>query len=137
MRGIGSHVAGGYALGFRGFSSLCASSRPHGLLIRQRRSCDDQPGLRSYIDAIEPSRSIRLNCPVQRITRDEQCDPDHAQRGRFRQGDIACHSDQALRCCKQRPTPNSRLVWRGECYADNVSSCIPITACRAQNWLAI
>lgn len=96
----------------------------HGLL-----SVNDRPqwrvitgGSRSYIaPLIEPFKdAIRLNCPVQRITRDEQGVTLTSAHGeeRFDKVILACHSDQALRLLAQ-PTDAEHSILGAIGYADN------------------
>lgn len=96
----------------------------HGLL-----SVSDRPqwrvisgGSRSYVEPlIAPFKdAIRLNCPVQRITRDEQGVTLSSASGeeRFDKVILACHSDQALRLLAE-PTEIEQSILGAIDYADN------------------
>lgn len=96
----------------------------HGLL-----SVSDRPqwrvisgGSRAYIEPlIAPfKQAIRLNCPVQRITRDQQGVSLISPQGeeRFDKVILACHSDQALRVLAN-PTETEQSILGAIGYADN------------------
>ncbi|MFO7705609.1 MAG: FAD-dependent oxidoreductase [Halopseudomonas sp.] len=96
----------------------------HGLL-----SVSDRPqwrvisgGSRAYIEPlIAPfKQAIRLNCPVQRITRDPQGVTLTSPQGeeRFDKVILACHSDQALRLLAE-PTEPEQSILGAIGYADN------------------
>ncbi len=96
----------------------------HGLL-----SVNDRPqwrvvkgGSRSYIAPLtEPfAEAIRLNCPVQRVERDEGGVTVHSAAGieRFDKIVFACHSDQALALLAE-PSAAEREILGALPYADN------------------
>ena len=96
----------------------------HGLL-----SVNDRPqwrvikgGSRSYIPALcKPfADNIRLDCPVQRIRRDETGVTVLSRQGeeRFDRIVLACHSDQALKLLEQ-PSPEEQAILGDIRYADN------------------
>lgn len=96
----------------------------HGLL-----SVNDRPqwrvikgGSRSYIPALSKpfAENIRLNCPVQRIRRDETGVTVLSRQGeeRFDRIVLACHSDQALKLLEQ-PSPEEQAILGDIRYADN------------------
>ena len=96
----------------------------HGLL-----SVNDRPqwrvikgGSRSYIPALSKpfADNIRLNCPVQRIRRDETGVTVLSRQGeeRFDRIVLACHSDQALQLLEQ-PSPEEQAILGAIRYADN------------------
>jgi len=96
----------------------------HGLL-----SVNDRPqwrvikgGSRSYIPALSKpfADNIRLDCPVQRIRRDETGVTVLSRQGeeRFDRIVLACHSDQALKLLEQ-PSPEEQAILGDIRYADN------------------
>ncbi len=98
--------------------------RNHGLL-----SVNDRPqwrvikgGSRSYIPALSKpfADNIRLDCPVQRIRRDETGVTVLSRQGeeRFDRIVLACHSDQALKLLEQ-PSPEEQAILGDIRYADN------------------
>jgi len=96
----------------------------HGLL-----SVNDRPqwrvikgGSRSYIPALSKpfADNIRLDCPVQRIRRDETGVTVLSRQGeeRFDRIVLACHSDQALKLLEQ-PSPEEQAILGDIRFADN------------------
>ncbi|MEN0105299.1 MAG: FAD-dependent oxidoreductase [Pseudomonas sp.] len=79
-------------------------------------------GSRSYVQPLCASfrDRIRLNCPVQRVERDEQGVTVHSAAGseRFDKVVFACHSDQALRLLAQ-PSATEQSILGALPYADN------------------
>lgn len=96
----------------------------HGLL-----SVNERPqwrvitgGSRSYVPALTASYAdrIRLNCPVQRIRRDDIGVTVLSRQGEehFDRVVMACHSDQALRLLEQ-PSDEEQAILGAIRYADN------------------
>ncbi|UTW09143.1 NAD(P)/FAD-dependent oxidoreductase [Pseudomonas benzenivorans] len=96
----------------------------HGLL-----SVNDRPqwqviegGSRSYVAPLSApfAERIRLNCPVQRVERDERGVTLHSAAGRERFDKVvfACHSDQALALLAE-PSQAERDILGALPYADN------------------
>lgn len=96
----------------------------HGLL-----SVNDRPqwqvvagGSRSYVEPLCASfrQHIRLNCPVDKVERDDLGVTVHSAQGseRFDKVVFACHSDQALKLLA-RPTAAEQSILGALPYADN------------------
>ncbi|AXK53746.1 NAD(P)/FAD-dependent oxidoreductase [Pseudomonas protegens] len=96
----------------------------HGLLSVNNRPqwCVIEGGSSRYIEPLTaPFRQhIRLNCPVQRVERDEAGVLIHSAAGseRFDKVVFACHSDQALQLLAS-PSQAEREILQALPYADN------------------
>jgi len=121
---------------------LCASSRTHACYPSTTRLSGEviTGGSRSLYrtaDRAFKDRHSDSTCPCSALPVMTGCDPDHAPREEtVRQGDIACHIDQALRPVAQTDRPRTvdpRCDWL---WPTTMSSCIPYPACcRAQTGL--
>jgi len=98
--------------------------RNHGLLsVNQRPQWRViEGGSRSYLAPLcRPfAESIRLNCPVQRVSRDDHGVTVHCSTGseRFDKVVFACHSDQAL-ALLERPSEQEQAILGAIPYASN------------------
>ncbi|MCD9568113.1 NAD(P)/FAD-dependent oxidoreductase [Pseudomonas protegens] len=96
----------------------------HGLLSVNNRPqwCVIEGGSSRYIEPLTASfrQHIRLDCPVQRVERDETGVLIHSAAGseRFDKVVFACHSDQALRLLAS-PSRAEREILQALPYADN------------------
>ncbi|WPC05927.1 FAD-dependent oxidoreductase [Pseudomonas benzenivorans] len=99
---------------FKNHGLLSVSDRPQWRVI--------EGGSRSYVAPLSApfAERIRLNCPVQRIERDEAGVTLHSAAGteRFDKVVLACHSDQALALLAQ-PSQAEREILGALPYADN------------------
>ncbi|WP_439861015.1 NAD(P)/FAD-dependent oxidoreductase [Pseudomonas sp. MBLB4136] len=99
---------------FKNHGLLSVSDRPQWRVI--------EGGSRSYVAPLSApfAERIRLNCPVQRIERDEAGVTLHSAAGteRFDKVVLACHSDQALALLAQ-PSLAEREILGALPYADN------------------
>tara|TARA_Y100000815_G_scaffold154320_1_gene140127 strand:+ start:39 stop:1286 length:1248 start_codon:yes stop_codon:yes gene_type:complete len=99
---------------FHNHGLLSISNRPQWRVI--------EGGSRSYVPALSAAfaKGIRLNCPVQRIRRDEQGVSILSRQGeeRFDRVILACHSDQALHLLEQ-PSEAEQAILGAIRYADN------------------
>ncbi|WP_439886252.1 NAD(P)/FAD-dependent oxidoreductase [Pseudomonas sp. MBLB4123] len=99
---------------FKNHGLLSVSDRPQWRVI--------EGGSRSYVAPLSApfAERIRLNCPVQRIERDEAGVTLHSAAGteRFDKVVLACHSDQALALLAQ-PSQAERDILGVLPYADN------------------
>lgn len=96
----------------------------HGLLSVSDRPqwCVVEGGSRSYVAPLSEAfrDNIRLNCPVQRVERDDEGVTVHSAAGseRFDKVVFACHSDQALAVLAQ-PSALEQDILGALPYADN------------------
>lgn len=99
---------------FKNHGLLSVSNRPQWHVV--------QGGSRSYVAPLSAgfAERIRLNCPVQRVERDEYGVTLHSAAGveRFDKVVFACHSDQALRLLAQ-PSAAELSILGALPYADN------------------
>ncbi|MEL0168967.1 MAG: FAD-dependent oxidoreductase [Pseudomonadaceae bacterium] len=99
---------------FRNHGLLSVNERPQWRVI--------QGGSRSYVPALTApfADRIRLNCPVQRIRRDDTGVTLLSRQGeeRFDRVVLACHSDQALQLLEQ-PSNEEQAILGAIRYAEN------------------